>query len=230
MLDVDDPIDHAIEKLAVVGDEQQRPGIVAQPVFQPQDGVEVEVVGRLVEQQEIGAAHERLRHVETNPPAARERAHRTRFIRRGEAESMQEPPGPAASVIPADACKTCMQLTQPMAVVAGFGLSDGALDGSQFRVTVQHEFDRGRFGGQQFLRDVGESEVRWHLERAGIGLQLTADQRQETGLAAAVLAGNADLLAAEQTESGAGKQDSWAAAQRHFGEIQHARIPRGALD
>ena len=49
MLDVDDVIDDPVEKFAVVRNEQQRPGIVQQPSFQPQNGIEIEVIGRLVE-------------------------------------------------------------------------------------------------------------------------------------------------------------------------------------
>ena len=80
VLEVDDAIHHAIEELAIVRDQQQRARIFAQPGFQPQDGVEVEVIGRLVEQQQIRAAHERLRDVQTYAPAAGEFPHRPRFI------------------------------------------------------------------------------------------------------------------------------------------------------
>ena len=80
VLEVDDAIDHAIEELAVVRDQKQRPWILAQPGFQPQDGVEVQMIGRLIEQQEVRAAHERLRYIETYAPAAGEFPYRARFI------------------------------------------------------------------------------------------------------------------------------------------------------
>jgi len=49
-------------------------------------------------------------------------------------------------------------------------------------------------------------------------------QRQERGLAAAVLAGDARLLAAEQTEGGVGEQHPRAAAHRDIGKIQHGTL------
>ena len=49
----DDAIGDAVKKRAVVGDEQQRADKLGQLVFQPFDGVEIKVVGRLVEQQQF---------------------------------------------------------------------------------------------------------------------------------------------------------------------------------
>ena len=45
----EDPLDaDRVEEVAVVRDHQQRAGIALEPVPQPDDGVDVEVVGRLV--------------------------------------------------------------------------------------------------------------------------------------------------------------------------------------
>jgi hypothetical protein len=46
------------------------PGILSQPVLEPQHGVQVEVIGRLVEQQKIGTAHQRLREIQAHAPSA----------------------------------------------------------------------------------------------------------------------------------------------------------------
>ncbi len=75
-VDMHDGIDHAIEKIAVVRYDDQGPAVAFQPVFEPDDRVEVEVVGRLIEQQQVGPAHQRLREVEPHAPAAREARHR----------------------------------------------------------------------------------------------------------------------------------------------------------
>ena len=73
--------DHRVEKFAVVRDQQQRAGIALEPVFEPEHGVEIEVVGRLVEQQQVGAAHQRLGQIQAHAPAAGEFAHRRAFRR-----------------------------------------------------------------------------------------------------------------------------------------------------
>ena len=53
LLDVRDVIDHGVEEVPVVGNQQQGAGVTLEPVFQPQNGVEVQVVGRLIEQQQV---------------------------------------------------------------------------------------------------------------------------------------------------------------------------------
>ena len=49
-----DPVDGRVEERPVVRRDQQRAGALAQVVLQPLEGVEVEVVGRLVEQEQVG--------------------------------------------------------------------------------------------------------------------------------------------------------------------------------
>ena len=52
-IELDDARRQRGEERAVVGDEQQRAGVPAQVLLEPADGVDVEVIGRLVEQQQI---------------------------------------------------------------------------------------------------------------------------------------------------------------------------------
>ena len=55
-IELDDPRGQPLEERAVVGDEEHRAGVVGQERLEPVDGVDVEVVGRLVEQQQRRAA------------------------------------------------------------------------------------------------------------------------------------------------------------------------------
>jgi hypothetical protein len=71
-VDVHDRLRDRVEEVAVVRDQEQRARVALEPVLEPQHRVEVEVVGRLVEQQQVGARRERLREVEAHAPAARE--------------------------------------------------------------------------------------------------------------------------------------------------------------
>ena len=54
---------HVIEKLAIMGDQQQGSGIALKPRLEPDHRIEVEMVGRLVEQQQVGPAHQRTRQI-----------------------------------------------------------------------------------------------------------------------------------------------------------------------
>ena len=60
-----------------MGDQNQSALIAFQPLFQPDHCVEIEVVGRFIEQQQVGAADQRLGEVKAHTPAAGEIADRT---------------------------------------------------------------------------------------------------------------------------------------------------------
>ena len=44
------------QERAVVGDEEERDLFLEQEFFQPKDGIEIEVIGRLVEEKDVGLA------------------------------------------------------------------------------------------------------------------------------------------------------------------------------
>ena len=60
VVDVGDVGADVVEEVAVVGDGDDRAVVVVEEVLQPVDGVEVELVGGLVEQQRLRIAEERL--------------------------------------------------------------------------------------------------------------------------------------------------------------------------
>jgi hypothetical protein len=56
-LDLDDPADHGVEQVAVVADHQHRAAeLVGEEALEPLPALDIEVVGRLVEQQDVGLA------------------------------------------------------------------------------------------------------------------------------------------------------------------------------
>ena len=57
-IDLEDPRGEAAEECPVVGHEQERPVPAAQEFLEPGDGVDVEMIRRLVEEEEIGAGDE----------------------------------------------------------------------------------------------------------------------------------------------------------------------------
>jgi hypothetical protein len=87
--------DHAIEEFAIVRNDQQGALIAAQPFFQPQHGIEIEMVGGLVEQQQLGRRHQRARQVEPHAPAAGELLHRALMRFRRKAQAVQQRPARA---------------------------------------------------------------------------------------------------------------------------------------
>ncbi len=71
-VEIDDARGNAVDEGAVVADEQQRAAEFQQQLFQPLDGVDVQMVGGLVEQQQLGLHHQRARQQHAPAPAAGE--------------------------------------------------------------------------------------------------------------------------------------------------------------
>src|SRR5260370_22064665 len=151
MFDVDDAVDDRIEEFAIVRNEQQRAGILEEPALQPQDGIEVEVIGGLIEQQQVRAAHQRLRNVEPHSPAPGKSAYRARLVGCGETETLHETPGATARVVAAHCSITSMKLTEFQTVIACFRIRDGFLNCTQRGVAVEDEPERGLRGRKELL-------------------------------------------------------------------------------
>ena len=79
----------AVEKFAVMGNEQDRAGIMAQIFLKPQQRFEVEMVRRLVEQEQIRFLRQQPREMRAHHPAAGKLARRTVVIRQLEAEAVE---------------------------------------------------------------------------------------------------------------------------------------------
>ncbi len=57
-IEVEDVVDDVVEEVAFVADEEDRRLVAAQEVLEPQHRLEIEVVRRLVEQQQVGRREE----------------------------------------------------------------------------------------------------------------------------------------------------------------------------
>ena len=195
-VEVHDRLHHGVEEVAVVGDQQQRARIAREPVLEPQHGVEVEVVGGLVEQQQLGARHQRLREVEAHAPAAGKARHRIAVTRIRDAESREELGRACPCGVAADRLEAMVQLGDQVPVVRlrGLGGGEGRLDLAQLGVAVEHVLARWRGDGRRLLRDVGDAPRRRQLDVARLRCQFAAQQREQRRLAAAVGADHAHFL------------------------------------
>ncbi len=78
---------HPVEEPTVVRDHQHRPGEGEDRLLEGAQGVDIEIVGRLVEHEDVGALLEHLRQVDAVALAARELFDRFLLIRTGEVEA-----------------------------------------------------------------------------------------------------------------------------------------------
>ena len=74
-IELENPAGHVVEEIAVVGDDEDRARIVAQVAFEPVDGLGVEMVRRLVEQQQVGLLEQQAAERDAAALAARELGH-----------------------------------------------------------------------------------------------------------------------------------------------------------
>ena len=72
-IELDDPRRQPLQERAVVGDEHHGAVVLGEKALEPLDGVDVEMIGRLVEQQQIRLADQRARQQHAAAPAARQR-------------------------------------------------------------------------------------------------------------------------------------------------------------
>ena len=76
-----------------MADQDQRARVAAQMLLQPDRGLEVEMVGGLVEQQEVGLEEQHAGQRHAHPPAAGERGQRLLLRRVVEAQALEDPGG-----------------------------------------------------------------------------------------------------------------------------------------
>ena len=58
-----DIVDQLVQERAIVRDHQDRAGIIHQVILKPAERFEIEVIGRLIEHEEIGLHHQQAREV-----------------------------------------------------------------------------------------------------------------------------------------------------------------------
>ena len=70
--DLHGAVDGHIEKIAVVGDQNVTEGIVLQVVFEPVAGLQIEVIGRLIEQQQVRLGKQQFGQSDSHLPTSTE--------------------------------------------------------------------------------------------------------------------------------------------------------------
>ena len=121
LVDVHDMVAHVVQQVAIVAHHQQRVAEALQVLGEPEHRLEVEMVRRLVEDQEVGIAEQRAGQRHAHAPAAGEFAAGSRLGVVVEAQAMQDRGGPRRRRGRADLVEPGMDVGQPQPVVAGLG-------------------------------------------------------------------------------------------------------------
>ena len=159
LVEVGDRFHRAIEQVAVVRDDQCGAGKAGEPGFQPQRRFQVEVVGRLVEQQQVRVGEQRGCQGDAHAPAAGELADRPRLGGFVEAEAGEDGGGARRGGVGADGDQPVVHLGEAVRV-GGFGFGQ---QGEAFGIALQDGVEQRQRPLRRFL------PRRWPCGRARTG-------------------------------------------------------------
>ncbi len=209
LLQLGDRLHAVVEEPAVVADDDHAAGEAAQERLDPLGHLDVQVVGRLVEQQQVAARREDLGQRQPALLAARERGHRLVQLGRAEAQRAERGQQPLLEIEPAARLQLGQQprlMRQPCLELrfAEAGLADrlaGRLEllGQPLHLAqhlarlVQHGVPQVEAG---VLGQVADARAAGQGHRPAVGVVGAQDQAAEGRLAAAVDPHQAEPLAA----------------------------------
>ncbi len=203
----------ALQEGPVVGDEQHGAGEGRDLLFQPGDGIEIQMVGRLIEQQQVRVRHQRTRQCDTTAPAAGQVFHHGVFR---QAQAGQHGIDTLLELPAIDAFQRDLHMLETLEV--RLGVADQVMIFRQQRARLRQAFsddieDGTSFGGRQVLREHADLEARRLPQLTGIGLEFAGDQLEQGRLAGAVAADERQTLAALDDKVRPVEQDVMAIGQ-----------------
>ncbi|MCY1292592.1 hypothetical protein D9M70_418250 [compost metagenome] len=183
---------HAVQEVTIVGNDDHRAVARGQHVFQPTDGVDVQVVGRLVEQQHFRIGEQCLGQQHAQLPARRHFAHRPEMLFQLNAQAEQQFAGAGFGGVAVHLGELGFQLGHRHAVLfahfrqridaLAFGLHP-----PQLGVAHDHGVDhRELLVGELILAQLAEAHVGLEHHLAGRGFEVVAEDLHESRFAAAV--------------------------------------------
>ena len=234
VVDFRDPGDHAVHELAIVGRHEQGAGPRVQELLEPDDGLDVEMVRRLVHQQHVGVAEQDAGHRDAHLPAARERADVAVDAIVIEPQAVQHFAGLRLEGVAAEVLVLLLHLAEPredaVHVARLRRVGHGVLQGLEFVVKrahapaagnrlVEHRAPRHVF---DVLAEVADGDLLRDADLALVGLLVAGDHPEQRRLARPVRADQAHLLAGIELERGVDEQQLPAVLLEDGAESNHA--------
>ena len=228
VLQVHDVGGGAVEEIAVVGDEEARPLAADEPLLKPHHRVEVEVVGRLVEEQQVRAAHQGLREVEPDPPPAREVRDGASEVFRVEPEAVEDPSRPRLRGVAVDGLELRVEGGEAPVVALALGRLDAALHRTERPVAVHRPVEGGRRTRLGLLGEVGDGPAPRDPDVALLGQEASPKEEEEARLADPVPPHDTGAMARVHDEVEPREQGRRASLEGDVREVDHRRSRVGA--
>ena len=183
---MEDGVDRIVQQLAVVADDQSGVRVLLEPGFEPKSALEIEIIGRFVEEEQIRLGKERSRQRDPHPPATGKFRHGTGQVRGREPEAAQNLTGAGRGPISVDFDQAPINVAHAFGFgafqleIQGIALDIGRQDGVEERnrrrrVLLIHRGDAGRFRERNFAT-VWLQFSQNQLEQGGFSHTVPADQ------------------------------------------------------
>ena len=156
VFEVHDGIDRFVQKVAVMRDHQDCMRIFRHIGFEPQRAFQIEIVGRLVEQQQVRLREQNRRQRHPHPPAAGEGRGRPLLRRRVKAEAGQNGACPRLRRMRVNVGEADMDFRNPVRVRRVIGFFEQR---HPLRVRLQHDLQQRLLGGGRLLRHLADFHV-----------------------------------------------------------------------
>ena len=189
--------------------------------LQPQRRLEVEVIGRLVEQQQVGRGEQRGRERDPHAPAAGEFAARALLLGMGKAQAGEDFGRARRRRMCADVREPRLDLGDARGIMLGLGC------GQQLRafcVGGEHDLEQAFGAIGRFLRKSSDAASRREPYLALLGREFTGDDAKQRGLAGAVAAHEADPGTGRQCDRGVLEQPAAADPVGDVAEPEHGGV------
>ncbi len=191
-----------IHEIPVVGNEQQGARVTGQPILQPQTGIQIQVVGGLVQQQQIRRPHQRLGQVQADAPATGKGRNRTIRVAVGEAEPPQQRLRPARRRPGLAYIQLTVDARHPGVIARRFRLSQRLLQAPKVRIAIEDIIPGAPVRGRHLLGHVGNPAAARQRHLPLLRRQLPQNQLEQTGLPGAIGADQGYPLAGLHREVG----------------------------
>ena len=189
-----------VQESTVVGDDDEAAGVACEVVLEPEESFEIEMVRRLVEEEQRGFGDEEAGEVGAHDPAAGEGFGEFVGVVGFETEAVEDFAGAGFEGV-----------VDVVVVIGGLEFFAGGRDVENGLVA----------GGGGLLREVAEVGAAFPLDGAGVGFFLAEDEAEEGGLAGAVGADEAEAVGAGDEQRDVGKEFAGAVGLRNVCNSQH---------
>ncbi len=216
------PCGQVLQECTVVGDEQYGAVEAGQRLLEPGDGADVQVVGRLVQQQQVRLRNQRLGQQHASPPAAGQLGERLVGRQLQPAQGAVHQLLQAPTILGFERLLNVHELVQ-IGIVADV-LAQVVVLGKQLPDPIQalgYHVEHGTIVGPgQFLWQFADLQS-WRTPDFPVVGQLAAlDQAQHAGLAGAITADDANPLASRNLPGHAIEQGMSAIGEGHIGQFE----------